>query len=211
MLRERPYSFGFTAASLRPEMVGAIADHFVSAGSWDGAKSAVLSSNALQARSMATSIRMEREIRQRLQNLTPEQLRLLPRATSDLLKAIGWLAAAKQSAFLYDFAAECLRMKLALQDTTLRLSDYERFVAEKSSSHPELRRLAQSTSAKIRRVLLLMLKEAGLLEPGPDLGLVRRPVVSPNFSAAIARDDPRWLAAFLVPDGEIQRLGGVAP
>jgi Putative inner membrane protein (DUF1819) len=209
MFRQRPYTFSFTAASVRPEMVGAVADRFVPTGSWDSAKTSVLTSNALQARSVASSIRMEREIRQRLQTLTIEQLRLLPGATSDLLKAVGWLAAAKHSAFVYDFAAECLRTKLGLQDATLRLSDYECFVAEKLPLHPELGKLAESTYAKVRRVLFLMLKEAGLLEPGPELGVIRRPVLSPALAAAIARDDPRWLAAFLVPDSEIQMIGGV--
>lgn len=204
----KSYSFSFTAASIRPEMASAVAEHFLRTGSWEDTKQAVLSENALQSRSPASAIRMEREIRHRLKTLTGEQLQMLPRATSDVRMAIGWLAAVKHSAFLHDFVSECLRTKLAQQDTTLRLSDYERFIEEKSPLQPELGQLALSTSAKIRRVLVLMLKEVGILESGPDLGQICRPVLSPDVSSAIIHDDPRWLAVFLVPDDEIQRLGG---
>jgi len=200
---ERPYSFSFTAASLRPEMVGTMAEYFFRSGSWEQTKRTILESNALQARSPASSIRMERELRQRLQTLTAEQLRLAHDSTMNVRTCLAWLAAVKHSAFLYEFSAEVMRGKLDLHDEVLRASDYERFISDKSPHHPELAGLAESSSTKIRRVLLLMLREIGLLTGGADLGRIHRVVLPPAVEEALRSDDPKWLAAFLLSDSEI--------
>ncbi len=198
-----PYNFSFTAASLRPELVGTVAEHFFQLRSWDAAREAVLKSNALQSRSSTSSIRMEREIRLRLQELTPGQLRLILDSTTDVRTAVAWLAAVKHSTILFDFTAEVLRAKLETRDMVLRASDYERFIEEKLPRHPELGHLAASSSTKIRRVLLLMLREAGLLGAGSDLGTIQRPILPAPLEDAIRSDDPKWLAVFLLSDREI--------
>ncbi len=197
------FSLSFTAASLRPELVRIVAEHYLNAGDWDTAKKRVLAGNALQCRSSTSSVRLERELRQRLQCLTETEITLLVRSTSNDRSLLAWLAAVKQSSFLFDFAAETLRLKLEMHDSVLRSSDYARFVEEKSVTHPELSRLSESSSIKVRRVMLLMLKEAGILHHGDALGEIQRPVVPSAITQAIRADHPRWLAAFLVPENEI--------
>lgn len=197
------FNLSFTAASLRPELAWIIADYYLNAGDWVTAKKKVLAANALQCRSPASSVRLERELRQRLQCLTEAEIVLLARSTSNDRALLAWLAAVKQSSFLFDFAAETLRLKLEMHDPVLRSSDYDRFVEEKSALHPELSQLAESSSIKIRRVMLLMLKEAGILHEGSELGEIQRPVIPLTITKAIRADHPRWLAAFLVPENEI--------
>jgi hypothetical protein len=203
MVPQPAYSFSFTAASLRPELVGTIVEYFFRLGSWEETKRAVLAANALQARSPASSIRMERELRQRLQKLTPDQLRLTHRSTTDVRTSLAWLAAVKHSAFLFEFPSEVMRAKLEFHDVVLRASDYERFISDKSPHHPELVELTESSSTKIRRVLLLMLREIGLLTAGSDLGTIQRAVIPPAVEKVIRSDDAKWLAAFLISDSEI--------
>lgn len=203
MTDQPPYNFSFTAASLRPELVGIVAEHFSRTHSWEETKSTLLSTNALQAKSSATAVRMERELRQRLQKLTAAQLDLVVRSTADVRAGIAWLGAVKQSAFLYQFSAEVLRAKWEMHDTILRASDYERFIGEKNSHRPELSRLSETSATKVRRVLLLMLREVGLLIEGSDFGTIQRPILSSALERAIRADDPRWLAAFLFSDAEI--------
>jgi len=211
MHSQPPYTFSFTAASLRPELVRTVAEHFFRLGSWEEAKRIVLATNALQVRSPASAIRMEREIRQRLQTLTPDQLRLVHHSTTDIRTCLAWLAAVKHSSFLFEFPAEVMRAKWELHDTVLRASDYERFINEKAPHHPELVQLTESSFTKIRRVLLLMLREIGLLTSGSDLGTIQRPVMPPDVEKVIRQDDPRWLAAFLVPDVEIRKSRSLPP
>jgi hypothetical protein len=146
---------------------------------------------------------MERELRQRLQTLTDNQLVILAQGTAEDRAAMAWLATLKHVGFAFDFATELLREKLAMQDPVLRHSDYETYIESKSVSHPELAQLANSSKNKIRQILLLMLVEANLLGAGIALGTIHRPVLSPDVCLAITSDSPEWLAGFLVPDGEI--------
>lgn len=58
-------------ASLRPELARIVAEHYLAAdGDWDAAKNLILSSNALQCRTTRSALRMERELRQRVNTLT---------------------------------------------------------------------------------------------------------------------------------------------
>lgn len=197
------YGFGFTAASLRPELLLIMAERFLKNGSWVDTKEEVLAENALQCRSASSTHRLERELRPRLQTLTPSQLQLLVSSGVDTRISVAWLAAVRHAAFLYDFAADALRSKLELHDYVLRESDYRRFIDEKSSSHPELARLSATTAGKVRRVLFAMLREAGILQKGSEIGLLQRPVIPRDVELSIREDDPAWLAAFLVPQTEI--------
>lgn len=198
------YGFGFTAASLRPELLLIVAERFLQTGSWDETKKRVLTENELQCRTATSAQRMEREIRPRLQNLSHQQLELLVKSGADTRISLSWLAAVKNSSFLFDFAADVIRSKVERQDFVLRESDYRRFIEEKTPSHPELVKLSESTSGKVRRVLLAMLREAGILTKGEGMGSLQRPVIPHEVEVSIRAEDPSWLAAYLLPESEIR-------
>jgi len=201
------YNLSFTASSLRPELARIVAEAYLDCRDWDLTRQRVLEQNALQSRTASSRIRMEREIRQRIQTLTSPQIEILAAAPSDSRTAISWLSMLKSSAFVFDFTAEVLRTKLEALDPVLRPSDYETFCTLKSVSHPELAAISPTTQAKIRQVLLTMLRESGILSPN-DTG-IRRPVLPHDAQAAIVSDDSRWLAGFLVPDTEIFSTRGM--
>lgn len=203
MPSEQAVSFSFTAASLRPELMRIIAEAYLQTGSWQSAKTQVLATNALQCRSASSALRLERELRQRLETLTHDQIHFVVSATADDRAAIAWLAACKRIRFVFDFAVEILRDKLAAHDSVLRPSDYEAYFDSKRLVYPELAQLTPASKSKIRQVLRRMLAEAGLLLPGDAWGTVQRPALSPAVIRVVTTDDPQWLAGFLVPDSEI--------
>ncbi len=196
------YHLSFTAASLRPELARIVAECFLTLGDWALVKERILSTNALQCRSASSAVRLELELRQRLEALTPDQMTLLAQATVEDRTAMAWLAVCKRVRFAFEFATEVLRDKFAAHDAVLRPSDYEIYVENKCLPHPELGRLTPSSKNKIRQVLFKMLAEAGLLTKGSAL-TIHRPAVSPAVIKVISADSPHWLAAFLVPDMEI--------
>lgn len=200
------YTLGFTGASLRPELTRIIAEDYLLTSDWAETRRRVLDNNSLQARTRKSASRLEGELRQRLETLTRPQLELLAGGNADDAAALSWLAACKYVPFLFEFAAEVLRDKLAGHDATLRPSDYEAYAEHKALLHPELVRLKEGSRQKLREVLLRMLHQAGVLVRGGDLGIIQRPVLSPAVTRAIASDNPRWLACFLVPDSEIAEL-----
>lgn len=196
------YNLSFTAASLRPELARIIAENYLSCYDWDVAKQKVLKNNALQSRTTSSAVRIERELRQRIQTLTVPQIEILASAPSDSRTAIAWLSMLKASAFVFDFASEVVRAKLEALDYTLRPSDYETFFTMKGTAHPELLSLSPTSKTKIRNVLLSMMREAGLLNPSRKDNTLCRPVIPHDVQSAMIADDRRWLAGFLVPDNE---------
>ena len=196
------YHLSFTAASLRPELARIVAECFLTVGDWALVKERILSTNALQCRSASSAVRLESEMRQRLETLTHDQMVLLAQATVEDRTAMAWLATCKRIRFAFEFATDVLRDKLAAHDAVLRPSDYESYVENKCLPHPELGRLKPTSKNKIRQVLLKMLTEAGLLAKGNAL-TIHRPALSPAVVRVITADSPQWLAAFLVPDMEI--------
>jgi hypothetical protein len=201
------YSLAFTAASLRPELARIVAETYLDCGDWQEARRRILDDNLLQARSRGSAVRMEGEMRQRLQTLTREQMEILARASADSRSAVAWLSVLKLNPFVYNFTSGVLRGKLEAHDAVLRPSDYEDFLASESLAHPEVRSLTPVTKNKIRQVVIKMLREAGILGLGPrDFGL-QRALLPPDVASTIVADDRAWLAGFLVPDGEIATSG----
>jgi hypothetical protein len=203
VINARAYNLSFTAAALRPDLAGIVARIYQKTKDWDLSKEMTLNTNALQCRTASSAVRLEREIRQRIQNLTPDQLHLLAMGTHESRAALAWLAVIKHSEFVRDFTVERLRSKMEVHDLVLHSSDYETFIEENGVLHPELASLSSSSAKKIRQVLLTMLRQASLLEKGPELGRIIRPLVPPEVRSVILADDPQWLAAFLTPNSEI--------
>ena len=112
----------------------------------------------------------------------------------------------KNSTFIFNFAADVLRGKIENMDPALRPSDYEGFIANQGPAHPKVASLSPATQVKLRGVLRNMLREVGILGPNLNDETIHRPIVPPEVQDAILADDGRWLAVFLVPDGEITAL-----
>jgi hypothetical protein len=183
-----------------------MAESFLKAGNWQDTRAQILASNAFQTRTPTSALRIERELRKRLSALTRPQLALLATASMDVCTSLCWLALLKTTPFVLAFAADVLRQKLDSGDPILRRSDYENFFSSQIILHSRLGTLTASTQAKIRSVLLSMLRDTGILVPAGRENLIQRPVLSPEVLRTILAEDPRWLAGFLVPDTELASL-----
>lgn len=200
------YRLSFTSVSLRPELARIAADAYLVCGTWAGARRQILANNSFQSRSKTSLQRMEREIRPRLELLTKDQIVLLAEGTSEERASMAWLAAIKYAALVREFAADVLRSKLADFDSVLRPSDYSNFIAARLPSHPELAKLTESSRRKIRRVLLLMLTEAGMIREENRERRITRPMQTQRVIDSIVADDPQFLVGFLWSDEEIAAI-----
>ena len=198
-----PYRLSFTSLSLRPELARIAAEAYLACGTWAGARQQVLANNAFQSRSKASLQRMEGEIRTRLKCLTHDQIAILAEGTSEERAAMAWLAAIKYATLIKEFAADVLRSKLADFDPILRPSDYDNFIASRLPSHPELGELTESSSRKIRNVLLLMLTEAGMIREENRERRIIRPILTQRVIDSIVADDAQFLVGFLWTAEEI--------
>ena len=196
------YKLSFTSISLAPAESVNIARLYQNRAKWDGVDEAAKSEKALNRTKSASVIRMIRELRQRLQKLTSDQLNLLVVADSETQRKILLLAVCKTYPFVTDFLFEVVRRKYQVFDFQLNESDYARFFREKAELHSELAELAQSTQKKLRQVLFLILAESGIIN-NPKDKTIQPQIISHRLKMVIIADNPEWLKIFLLPDSEI--------
>ena len=95
MRNTEKYCLSFTADGLKPELASVMARIHAETGNWREMRALVLERNAFQTRSLASAKRLETELRQRLQLLNDEQLKLLAQGSSDDRLAMAWLTVLK--------------------------------------------------------------------------------------------------------------------
>ncbi|MEG0993707.1 MAG: DUF1819 family protein [Bacteroidales bacterium] len=199
------YTFSFTAGSALINETRTVTDEYLRCGDWTETEKNLLNSNALQKPKQSTTKRLINEIRIRLQSLTDAQLRLLAYGTGSDAKAMIWLAIAKRYAYISDFASEVLLPKYASMDFILTEGDYLRFFNAKYATHPEMLKLSDASKGKIRGVLLLMLRQLGLLEADKS-GRIIRPYLSHEAEQLVLADNPAHLTRFFYDESEIKKI-----
>ena len=130
---------------------------------WDIIADTVVESNLFQKSNSASTRRIFREIRQRLQNLDEQTLEDFDQFTRDEQKIVLLIAACKCYPFLFDFIQTVLANKLMVFDHHLKQEDFDAFWNRSQVDYPELEKIADSTRKKIRQVTFRLLAEAGLL------------------------------------------------
>ena len=114
---------------------------------WESTTNDVLAGNLLQSRTQSTAKRKLREVRQRLEELTADQMKLFLLGTRLDQRLLLWLACCLRYQLLADFAQEVLRAKFLTLDISIQSIDVENFFESKLLWHDELESLAKSGSA----------------------------------------------------------------
>ena len=148
------YNMSFTAGGLLHKEASKIAQLYQKLQNWDLVKQEALQSNTLQARTASSSVRVLREVTNRLKCLTPPQLELLANGSNQEQGLLLWIAACKRHQFIREFATEVLREKYLRLDFRLTQEDYIRFFNSKAEWDERLDALSDSTQKKIQQVNL---------------------------------------------------------
>jgi len=194
-----PYSFGFTAGGLGLSYCQTLAGLYVELGDWADVRGRALESNALRQGRRASSIRVEREFRQRVQTLSEDQIRLLAEGNSAEARPLALLAVFKRYSVIFDFCVLTLLPKLNVFDSELRPSDLDNFFAEVEPAHPEIAEMTDSTLAKVRQVMIRILAEGGILSDTERPAIAPLPLL-PEVARVISDDSPDLLRGFLLDD-----------
>ena len=190
-MRPKIYSMAFTAGSiLFQESITIAIEYRKCQNDWNMTKQMVYTRNMLSSVKSSSSIRVYREIQQRLALLTENQLELLIEGTINEQKCMIWLAICKRYAFIADFAREVLNEKVQLFEATITQEEYHTFFHKKASWHEELDALKESTQQKVRTVLFRMLKEIGFLTEDSIISTI---LLTDNVIKVIAEDNPEML------------------
>ena len=204
MSRPSKYILSFTAASLRlNEMVKVATAALDNAG---GDLAMVKESGVVfSSVKIRTSDREFREVRKRLETLTPDQTAILIRGDLISQKQIAFLSVCKRYSFIRDFAVDVIRDKVLVFDYQLNESDYKSFINSKLSLHTELEEFSESTLKKAKQVMFRILEQAGIINNPVDKQ-IQPQILQQDVINATVRDDPAWLKIFMMSDKDIKQL-----
>lgn len=187
----KTYSMAFTAGStLLHESVAISLVYRKQHNDWKAVKIIVFQENILASVKQSSSIRVFREVQQRLALLTENQLDLLIKGNGMEQKCMVWLAICKRYAFIADFARELLNEKVQMFETIISQKDYHTFYHKKASWHEELDALKESTQQKVRTVIFRMLHEIGYLTAANQINTILLP---DSVKEVVAEDNPEML------------------
>jgi hypothetical protein len=191
------FKLSFTAIALGLREAEAMLGLWRHERDWDGVGEAAVEGNIFQKSSSASTRRIFRELRQRLEFLDPQTLEQFDQVSTDEQRAILLIAACKCYPFLFDFIHSTLADKLAVFDYAVSTEDFDLYWNRTEIDHPELEDIADSTRKKIRQVTFRLLTEAGLFSSTrqPQMTPIH---ISPAIEAVLLREGAIYRQAFLI-------------
>lgn len=183
----KKHKLSFTAASLSVTASVNIAEIYLKNKDWSLTRQKIKEENTLQSRTGSRTIRVARELIQRLEQLNMNQLVLLIEGNQTEQKYLLWFSVCKTYELVKEFAIEVLHEKYLNRSMTLTDLDYDVFFNRKADLNEDLSQITVSTRKKIRQVMLLMAKEAGLVT---DENQILRAMLSSRVREALMTDAP---------------------
>ena len=197
------YRLSFTTGGLLRAEAVAIADVVVSTSDAGAARDVAVKRNLVQQRTTASTVRVTREVLQRLATLPAAGLELVARGSLDDTRHVMWLAVCLRYRFLRDFGREVIRDRYTSGRSSLSREDFDTFWNLQSSWVDALRNATASTRAKLRQNTFRMLREAGLLS---DDDRVLPVLLSPTVAEVITEVSPELLLSFPIDDAQVAAL-----
>jgi hypothetical protein len=194
-MKTQKYKLSFTAASLSISDSIKIADVYLKCRDWNKTRQLIKENNLLQSRTNSRTTRVAHEIIQRLKTLSDEQIELLVEGSPTEQKYLLWLAVCKTYEFIKEFAVEVLREKYLSRSMSMTDLDYQAFFNRKEDWSEDLERITESTRRKVKQVMLLMTREAGLIT---EDGTILRAMLSNRLSEALKPEAPMSFQIFPV-------------
>ena len=126
--------------------------------------------NVLAIRTDSANRRVVAETTRRLSALTVGELAYLagPYSSISDREALMWIAMCRYYAIVGEFAGEVLKKHYLTGNTHLDFEDYDRFIADKATWHPELETVSEGTAKKLRSNLFKAMREAHLFDNNSD-------------------------------------------
>lgn len=187
------YKLSFTVGGLFLQGAPVAAQLYSDLRDWVEVRAALDADNLLQARAKLSAIRVNRELVQRLQELTDGEIELLAEATGDERAQLMWAATCRRYQFIAEFAEEVLRERFLLLASDVQPDHFDAFVRGKTLWHEELAELKDSTLQKLRSTVFLLMREGALISKE---GVIIPAVISGRLRDHFARRTPSDLRLF---------------
>lgn len=188
------YRMSFVVGGLMLNESLVIAQAYRPGETWAWARDRLLAQGASSLPKLASQTRALREVYDRVGHLSDaERHYLCAEADRAEQQAVMWLAVCRTYRFVHEFAVEVINERYQSWRLDLGYEVFDRFVAEKAESDPDIAELSPSTCAKLRQVLFRMLREAGLRSVE---GRIQPIWLSGRFKRLIEETNPADLRIF---------------
>jgi hypothetical protein len=158
------YKADITAGSLKVSESRVIADLLLRDMDEQGWNKAIQGDNILQAKNIATAIRIGRLIRKRLELMTPDLWRLVRDGTGTVATHAVFAAAIKHSPLLGDFLDLVVRDQYRIFNTVLSDKLWEAYLNDCRGRDPDMPIWNESTRKRLRSSIYQILAQAGYIE-----------------------------------------------
>lgn len=199
------YKLSFATGGLLAQESLPVTSTYLQVEDWVKARVIVREQNLVQQRTPSSTLRVSREVVDRLSTLDGPELELIVKGTANERVQLLWSAVCRRYLLIEEFAREVLRERFLLLTPTLTYDEYDTFIRSKALWHEELDNLKPSTAAKLRTELFRMLREAELLSV---TGRIVPPVFSARVLGLLARRGAGALTVFPISDAAVVRMVG---
>jgi hypothetical protein len=199
------YQFNFTAGAAMIQESITVAETFVACDEdWNRTVDAIDKGNLLLKTKSASARRLLNLVVSRLKTLTSTQLHLLTILPDAEKRLVVLLSIVKKHSIVYDFIVHTLREKYFNFELTLNYADFNSFLRDIETEHPEIDEISDTTLKKTRQIIFKILAETGLITANKD-STIEKPLLSEELETSIINDDPCLLKAMLYSNSELQQ------
>lgn len=197
------YRLSFIAGGLMARESIPVASTYLQVGDWVKTRVIVREQNLIQQRAAASTLRLSREVVDRLSTLDLPELELIVEGTASERIQLLWSSLCRRYLIIEEFAREVLRERHLLLASTVTYDEYDAFIRSKALWHEELDDLKTSTVLKMRAQLFRILHETDMLTTA---GHIVAPVLSTQVVDLLARRGVGALTVFPITDADIKRM-----
>jgi hypothetical protein len=187
------YKMSFSSGGLFINESVAVARGRRGSETWSETLDRALVDGAVMLPKRASNQRTLREIVNRLQCLSDEEVAFLIEGDRVEQGSLLWLAACRAYRFVGEFAIEVVRERHLSYQHELLMDEFDIFFNSKAEWNDGLAALTDSTRLKLRQVLYRMMREAGLLSKG---NRILPALLSARLASLIALNDTHELMYF---------------
>ncbi len=199
---ERSYKLSFTTGGLFLTESSLTASLYLASQNWGLVRQQLKEGNLLQARTMSSGERVNREVLARLATLTVAELEVVANGAPQDRAHLMWIAATRRYKLIAEFAEEVVRERFLLLKPAVKYDDFDAFFRAKALWHEQLNELANSTIKKLRQNVFKMLRDAGLVSID---GYILHTMLSRTVVELVAQRDPSEFRLFPLSDSDISR------
>jgi hypothetical protein len=199
------YKLSYTAASLMLNESLKIAELYDELRDWDSVLKTIIEENTLQKNKESTIKREFRELRERLEKLTPSQFETFLNSDASSQRLLLFLGICKLYKFIGDFVVEIIRNKALTFEYILTESDYIRFFDTKANQYSNLETITASTQYKLKSTLFLILQEVGLINNRKEKWITP-PIITGRIADVVIEESPELLKFWLVSNLDMERM-----